>query len=86
MKSEINTAIILVSVIAVGIGVMSVVLSSFDEETTISEVSINENSISKIDKSKFKKAPDLVGIAYYLNTTPEKLKEQIKDKVVLYDI
>ncbi len=86
MNSEIKTAIILVSVIVVGIGVMSVVLSSFDEETTISEVSINENSISKIDKSKFKKAPDLVGIAYYLNTTPEKLKEQIKDKVVLYDI
>jgi len=86
MNSEIKTAIILVSVIAVGIGVMSVVLSSFDEEIAISNVSTNENSVSKIDKSKFKKAPDLVGIAYYLNTTPKKLKEQIKDKVVLYDI
>ena len=63
MNSEIKTAIILVSVIAVGIGVMSVVLSSFDEETSISNVLTNENSISKIDKSGFKKAPDLVGIA-----------------------
>lgn len=86
MNSEIKTAIILVSVIAVGIGVMSVVLSSFDEETSISNVLINENSISKIDKSGFKKAPDLVGIAHYLNTTPENLEVQMKDKVILYDI
>ena len=86
MNSEIKTAIILVSVIAVGIGVLSIVLSSVDEETAISNVSTNENSISKIDKSGFKKAPDLVGIAHYLNTTPENLEEQIKDKVVLYDI
>ena len=86
MNSEIKTAIILASVIVVGVGVLSVVLSSFDEETAISNVSTNENSISKIDKSGFKKAPDLVGIAHYLNTTPEKLEEQIKDKVVLYDI
>ena len=86
MNSEIKTAIILVSVIVVGIGVLSVALSSFDEGIVISDVSTNENSISKIDKSKFKKAPDLVGIVHYLNTTPENLKEQIKDKVVLYDI
>jgi len=86
MNSEIKTAIILVSVIAVGIGVMSVVLSSVDEETTISDVSTNENSISKIDKSKFKKAPDLVGISNYLNITPEELKKEMKDKVILYDI
>jgi thiol-disulfide isomerase/thioredoxin len=39
-----------------------------------------------IDKSKFKMAPDLVGIAHYLNTTPEKLASEIKGKVVLYDI
>jgi len=86
MNSEIKTALILASVIIVGIGVLSIVLSSFDEEPAISHVSTDGNSISKIDKSGFKKAPDLVGIAYYLNTTPEKLKEQIKDKVVLYDI
>ena len=86
MNSEIKTAIILASVIVVGVGVLSVVLSSFDEETAISNSSTIENSISKIDKSGFKKAPDLIGIAHYLNTTPEKLKEQIKDKVVLYDI
>ncbi len=86
MNSEIKTAILLVSVIAVGIGVMSMILSSFDEETSISNVLTNENSISKIDKSGFKKAPDLVGIAHYLNTTPENLEVQMKDKVILYDI
>jgi len=86
MNSEIKTALILVSVIAVGIGVMSVVLSSFDEEPSRSNVLTNESSISKIDKSGFKKAPNLVGIAHYLNTTPENLEEQMKDKVILYDI
>ena len=40
----------------------------------------------KIDKSKFKIAPDLVGIAHYINTTPEQLAKEIEGKVVLYDI
>ena len=39
-----------------------------------------------MDKSGFKMAPDLVGIAHYLNTTPEELSKEIKGKVVLYDI
>jgi len=47
MNSEIKTAIILVSVIVASIGVLSVALSSFDEVTTTSDVSTNENSISK---------------------------------------
>ena len=40
----------------------------------------------KIDKSRFKQAPDIIGIAGYINITPEELKEKIKDNVVLYDI
>ena len=31
-------------------------------------------------------APNLVGIAEYINTTPEELKKEIEGKVVLYDI
>jgi len=33
-----------------------------------------------------KKAPNLVGIAHYLNTTPEELAKKMENKVVLYDI
>jgi len=86
MKSEIKTALILGIVIATGLGIMSMVFSSFDEEFESTNITSEENSIIKIDKSRFKMAPDLVGIAHYLNTTPEKLSEEIKDKVILYDI
>jgi len=85
MKSEIKTAFILVMGIATAVGVISILFSSLDSE--LESVSIIENEInSTIDKSKFKKAPDLVGIAHYLNTTPEQLASEIKGKVVLYDI
>lgn len=39
----------------------------------------------KIDKSGFKKAPDLQGITGYINTGSDELKSAIKSKVVLYD-
>ena len=84
MKSEIKTAIILGIVIAIGIAVTSIALSTLDKsETAIVQ---DANSNVKIDKSSFRPAPNLVGIAHYLNTTPDELKKQIKDKVVLYDI
>ncbi|MBT8172968.1 MAG: redoxin domain-containing protein [Nitrosopumilus sp.] len=85
MKTEIKTALILGIVIAIGLGITSITLSTLDKESktiTIQDV----NSKTTIDKSGFKIAPDLVGISHYLNTSPEELKEQIKDKVVLYDI
>lgn len=85
MKSEIRSALILGIIIVIGIGIMSVVFSSFDEiESTNTFTEIN--SVLKMDKSGFKMAPDLVGIAHYLNTTPEELSKEIKGKVVLYDI
>jgi len=86
MKSEIKTALILGIVIATGLGIMSMVFSLFDEEFESANKTSEGNSLTKIDKSRFKSAPDLVGIAHYLNTTPEELSEEIKDKVVLYDI
>jgi len=86
MKSEIKTALILGIVIATGLGIVSMVFSSFDEKFESTNMISEGNSITKIDKSGFKMAPDLVGIAQYLNTTPEKLSEEIKDKVILYDI
>ena len=86
MKSEVKTALILGIVIAIGVGVMSIVFSSLDEEFESEMVTNEDGTITKIDKSKYKIAPDIVGIAHYLNTTPENLNEQMKDKVVLYDI
>lgn len=82
MKSEIRSALILGIIIVVGVGIMSLVFSSFDEiksTNTLTEI----NSVLKMDKSQFKMAPDLVGIAHYLNTTPEELSEEIKGKSVV---
>jgi thiol-disulfide isomerase/thioredoxin len=83
MKSEIKTAIILAVVIGVGITAISIAFSSLDQ-ATVSNVSQKDSS--QIDKSGFKMAPDLVGIAHYLNTTPEELAQDMKGKVILYDI
>ncbi|MDH3312811.1 MAG: redoxin family protein [Nitrosopumilus sp.] len=85
MKSEIKAALILGIVIAIGLGITSTALSTLDEKSETVNIQ-DTNSLTKINKSGFKIVPDLVGIAYYLNTTPEELKNQIKDKVVLYDI
>lgn len=83
MKSELKTALILGIVIATAVGIMSMVFSTFDEKVQTSTIG---ETISDIDKSGFKMAPDIVGIAHYLNITPEQLEEEIKGKVVLYDI
>ena len=85
MKSELRTALIFGIVIATGVGVMSMVFSTLDEESPTTNVTSSEN-ILQIDKSGFKMAPDIVGIAHYLNTTPEELQNEIEGKVVLYDI
>ena len=84
MRTEIKTAIIFGIIIAIAVGATSAILSTLDSEVKTN--TITGNSETKIDKSKFKMAPDLVGIAHYLNISPEELSEQIKDKVVLYDI
>jgi len=86
MRSEVKTGSIFGVIIIIGIGIMSLVFSSFDEQVTSSNVLTEDNLLSKIDKSKFKQAPNLVGIAHYLNTTPKKLSDEMEGKVILYDI
>ncbi|KAF6244488.1 redoxin family protein [Nitrosopumilus sp. b2] len=83
MKSEIKTAVILAVAIGMGIAAISISFSTLDE-TNVSN--ITNQDTSKIDKSGFKMAPDLVGIAHYLNTTPEELSQEMEGKIVLYDI
>ena len=86
MKSELKTALTFGIIIVAGVGILSVVFSSLDQEGSLANISENIENQINIDKTGFKTAPDLVGIAHYLNTTPEKLKEEMKEKVVLYDI
>ncbi len=83
MKAETRTAVILGIVILVAIIGISVTLSTLDGASIKKQEEITS---SAIDKSGFKKAPKLVGIAEYINTTPQNLDEEIADKVVLYDI
>ncbi|MDE0090480.1 MAG: redoxin domain-containing protein [Thaumarchaeota archaeon] len=90
MRSEVRTAIVLGGVIAVGLAVASIAFTALDSEpasTVAAGVDPDAPQSSQaVDKSRFKMAPDLVGIADYLNTTPEELEARIGDSVVLYDI
>jgi thiol-disulfide isomerase/thioredoxin len=51
---------------------------------TITSVTDNIHS-HMMDESQFKKAPSLVGITGYINTTPDELEQEMKGKVVLYE-
>ena len=86
MNSEIKTGLIFGIIIAAGLVMIGMIFSSLDEKTDTSTVFTEANNLSNIDKSKFKKAPELVGIADYLNTEPEELRKEIEGKVILYDI
>jgi thiol-disulfide isomerase/thioredoxin len=94
MKKEIKTAIIGAVIIIAAIGGISVFLTSLDKtsqngtsmfQTGQINNSSQGQSASYPDENNYPKAPDLVGIASYINTTPEELKSKMKDKVVLYD-
>ena len=90
-----KTAIILAIAIVVGIAAISVGLGTLDMAQDIisdapplveSQSDEQTPQPAKIDKSGFKIAPELVGIADYINTSPEELQDAMEDKVVLYDI
>ncbi|MFY9300946.1 MAG: redoxin family protein [Candidatus Nitrosotenuis sp.] len=91
MRSEIKTAAIMGVIIAGSIAGISLYFNSLEEqigqESSPKTQTIQGDSVlPNIDKSRFKKAPALEGIAGYINTDAEQLQEQIKGKVVLYDI
>ena len=85
MNKEIKTGIVFGIIIAIGLGMLGMLFVSLDETNLVNQNTVID-SFLKIDNSEFKKAPNLVGIAHYLNTTPEELTEKIEDSVVLYDI
>lgn len=70
-------------VIAAAIGGLSAYFTSLDTPSTSAG---SGAQMPSIDKSGFEKAPELGGIAGYINTDAEDLKNRIKGKVVLYDI
>ncbi len=86
MNSDVKTGLIFGLIIAAGLGVLGMVFSTLDQDAQSTTTFTEINPLEKIDKSGFKKAPDLRGIAHYLNTTPEELSRDMEDKVILYDI
>ncbi|WP_166289999.1 redoxin family protein [Candidatus Nitrosotalea sp. FS] len=95
MRKEIKTAIIGAIIIVIAIGGLAVFFTSLDKTvaSTGNQITVdktntgNSSSVQTTyaDESNYPKAPDLVGISGYINTTPEQLQAKIKDKVVLYD-
>src|SRR5574342_420947 len=87
MKSEIKSAIIMgIIVIGAMMGLSSYFASLEQSNQDIGTQSNPSPISSSVDKSRFKKAPELQGIAGYINIDSDELAERIKDKVVLYDI
>ena len=74
MNVEIKTGIIFGGIIITGIVFLMILFTGLDELTITNQ------------ELGTKKAPNLVGIAHYLNTTPEELAKKMENKVVLYDI
>ncbi|HSA97639.1 MAG TPA: redoxin family protein [Candidatus Nitrosotenuis sp.] len=83
MKSEIRSAIIMAVIIAAAIGGLSAYFTSLD---TPGKETGSGTQVLSADKSGLEKAPELNGISGYINTDADTLKNQIKGKVVLYDI
>lgn len=91
MRTEFKTAIVMGVIIVGAIASLSVYFGSLEQTTNQNKDEIqtqtSQNSdLSRIDKTGFKKAPQLQGISGYINTDAEEFKEQLKGKVVLYDI
>ncbi|HSB57883.1 MAG TPA: redoxin family protein [Nitrosopumilaceae archaeon] len=91
MKNELKSALVMGIILLVAIGGASAYFSSLEPQMqnqfdkNVQTQGKETSKISNIDKSKFKKAPELIGISGYINTTPEELKAAMKDKVILYD-
>ena len=93
MKTELKTALAMGIILVIAIGGATAYFSSLEPQIPRSENQSDESNqtqkmtseMPKIDKSRFKKAPELIGISGYINTTPEELKANMKDKVILYD-
>ena len=70
-----------------GTNAFDMILSGLRQSTEFEKQTDSDgNIVPLIDKSRYKRAPDLVGISGYLNTTPKELEKSMEGKAVLYDI
>jgi len=74
MNAEIKTSVILGGIIIAGVVFLAIIFIGLDDS-----VSINQDLGTR-------KAPNLVGITQYLNTSSEELGKKMENKVILYDI
>ena len=91
MRKEIRTSIIAGIVIVGIVAGIGIYFTSLDKmatgksNVTLQNTTTNPTAIPTVDESQYPLVPDLTGIADYVNTTPDQLKSQMKNKVVLYD-
>ena len=90
MRKEIRSAAITGIVVVAVVAGIAYYFDSLDKQT--STTSLNpvqpptaNTSSGIIDESQYPVVPDLIGIAGYINTSPDDLKSQMQNKVVLYD-
>lgn len=88
MRSEIKTAIMMGAIIVGIVAIASLALQQVSDDYVPPVIIDTGNGaeVASIDKSRLKMAPEIAGIAEYINTTPEQLEEKIEGSVVLYDI
>ncbi len=89
MRSDLKTAAILVAIIVGAIAGLGAYFTSLEQPADIQDnVQTTQGSevLPKIDKMGFKKAPEIKGITGYINTDAGEFSDQLKGKVVVYDI
>jgi len=74
MNAEIKTGVIFGGVIVAGAVFLAILFIGLEESVLVNQ------------DSGIIKAPNLVGIAHYLNTSSEELTKEMENKVILYDI
>ena len=79
MKKEYMYASMLFAIIAIGI----VSISYFYDEVDLKRNTTNDTAT--LDKTFLRTSPELKGISGYINTSSEKISQDIEGKVVLYD-
>ena len=85
MNSEIKNISIFGGIIISAVVFLGIIFVGLDDLSLQNQGSTTGVFLN-INDSGVKKAPELVGIEHYLNTTPEKLEQEMDNKVVLYDI
>ena len=79
MKKEYKYASIFFAIIVIGI----ISISYFYEEVDLKRNTTDDTTT--LDKTFLRTSPELEGISGYINTSSEKINQDIKGKVVLYD-